>query len=227
MDTGGLAERLRKMSMEMGADLFGISDARLFLKDEYLGNRPQDVMENCRSVLVLGVRIPSGCLSTLPRGRGEYTNTLMAGTATLRIMAFKLANEIEKDGFLATLVPTEGSEFGYWYADRRTLMGDVSIKYAGFLAGLGNFGLNHLLITKDHGPRVRMTAIMTDAPFAAGEPTGGLVNEMCARCKRCVDICPSNAIGADGSMDRGKCASYMFEELGGLRCGLCVKVCPL
>ena len=40
-------------------------------------------MENCESIIVVGVTIPNGCFEPLPKGRAEYTNTLMAGTATL------------------------------------------------------------------------------------------------------------------------------------------------
>lgn len=161
--------------------------------------------------------------------RAEYTNTLMAATATLRIVAFQIAKIIEKEGYKATIVPTEGSEFGYWYADRETLKADLSIKYAAYHAGLGNFGMNHLLITKDFGPIVRMTAIMTDAPLEKEEKCTlpSFINEKCSNCMKCIEVCPAGAISRDGKINRQKCAQYMFNVLGGLRCGLCVKVCTI
>ena len=184
-------------------------------------------METARSVIVIGVAVPSGCIDHLPKGRAEYTNTLMAGTATLRVIAYRLAREIEKSGYKATIVPTEGSEFGYWYADRKTLMADTSIKYAAFCAGLGSFGINHLLITDAYGPRVRMTAIITDAPLSVCENAPRpLIYEGCRECMKCIEACPVTAFKADGTIDRHRCAEYMFQTLGGLRCGLCVKVCP-
>lgn len=153
----------------------------------------------------------------------------MAATAILRIIAFQLAKIIEKEGYRATIVPTEGSEFGYWYADRKTLKANLSIKYAAYCVGLGNFGMNHLLITKDYGPRIRMTTILTDAPLEAEgkEAVLPFINEKCKSCMKCIEICPADAIFADGNIDRQKCAQYMFSELGGLRCGLCIKVCPM
>ena len=219
--------RLREIALDTGADLFGVADVRHFQNPEYKGNDPCDLMENARSVIVLGVAVPRGSIESLPRGRAEYTNTLMAGTATLRVIAFGLARLIEKEGYRATIVPTEGSEFGYWYADRETLMAGMSIKYAAYCAGLGNYGINHLLITDEFGPCVRMTAIVTDAPLEGSEaPLRPLLNEGCKDCMKCVEACPAGAFTADGEIHRKKCAEYMFHTLGGLRCGLCIKACP-
>ena len=224
---GAYTDRLRKTALDMGADLFGVTDVQCFEDPEYTGNSPLDIMEDARSALVLGVAVPRGSIESLPRGRAEYTNTLMAGTATIRVIAYRLARMIEKEGYKATIVPTEGSEFGYWYADRETLMAGMSIKYAAYRAGLGNYGLNHLLITDEFGTRVRMTAILTDAPLKGPEgPRRPLLNEDCKDCMKCVEACPAAAFTADGAIHRQRCAEYMFQVLGGLRCGLCIKACP-
>lgn len=220
-------DRLRAVALEMGADLFGVAGTDRFHNQEYTGNSPLAFMESARSVVVLGVAVPRGAIESLPKGRPEYTNTLMAGTATLRVIAFRLARLIEKSGYRATIVPTEGSEFGYWYADRETLMAGLSIKYAAYCADLGNYGINQLLITDEFGPRVRMTAIVTDAPFGGDEPPSRpLLHEDCGDCLQCVAACPAEAFSADGTIDRHRCAEYMFKTLGGLRCGLCVRACP-
>jgi len=168
-----------------------------------------------------------GSLDALPKGRAEYTNSLLAATVTLRMISFRLARRIEDAGYMASIVPAEGSEFGYWYADRETLKADVSLRYSAYLAGLGRYGLNHSLITERYGPRVRFMGILTDAPLEPGVPCAGFAHERCSNCGRCVDICPVGALEKDGEIHREKCAQYMFKELGGLRCGLCLKVCPL
>ena len=195
-DTTDLKDQVRRL----GADFVGIADAAGFLSPDYTGNKPQDFMPRIRSVIVIGVVIPKGCVQPLPKGRPEYTNTLMAGTATLRVIAFRLARDLEKQGYLAALVPTEGSEFGMWYTDRETLRADISLKYAAWLAGLGSYGLNQLLITRETGPRIRMTAILTDAQLSADHPAEAtLLRPECAGCQRCVKACPVSAISPDGA----------------------------
>ncbi len=214
------------MSRSMGIDVFGVADAAGFLDEGYKGNRPQDIMPSVRSVIVIGVQVPRGSLDPLPKGRPEYTNTLLAGTVVLRAAAFRLARSLEDEGHIASIVPTEGSEFGYWYADKVTLKADVSIKYAGYLAGLGNYGINHLLRLPGLGPRVRLTAILTDADLDHGTSMNDLVDSECKGCLNCVNACPVGALHEDGSIEPQKCRDYMFNVLGGLRCGLCVKACP-
>ncbi|AEH61194.1 4Fe-4S ferredoxin iron-sulfur binding domain protein [Methanosalsum zhilinae DSM 4017] len=210
-----------------GVDFIGITDPSCFEKKDYTGNRPQDVMPDLKSVVILGVAVPKGSFNTLPEGRAEYTNTLLAATATLRIVAYRLARLIESKGYMATISPSEGSEFGYWYADRRTLKANFSFKYAAYHAGLGNFGMNHLLITEDFGPKVRMTALLTDAPLESGTAELPFINQECKNCMKCIEICPAKALTSEGTIHRERCAEYMFNELGGLRCGLCIKICPL
>jgi len=222
-----LSQELRELSMREGADLFGIADADCFLDRVYQGNKPQDFMDGVRSVVIVAVAIPSGAVDPLPKGRPEYTNTLMAATVTLRTMSFKLARHLERKGFKASIVPNEGSEFGYWYADRKSLMADLSVKWAAYHAGLGNYGINHLLITPEYGPRVRLTAILTNAVLEHGKPAMPLIHEKCKDCHRCVAVCPVQALHANGEIHKHKCGDYMFSQLGGMRCGLCLKACPV
>jgi len=98
MNEDTYTNQLRKTALDMGADLFGVTSVRSFEDPEYTGNSPSDIMEDARSVIVLGVAVPRGSIESLPKGRAEYTNTLMAGTATIRVIAFRLARLIEKEG---------------------------------------------------------------------------------------------------------------------------------
>lgn len=222
-----LSEELRRAAGDLEVSLYGVADAKGFLSPEYQGNRPQDVMPSVRSVVVLGVPLLRGSMDALPKGRAEYHNSLLAATVTLRYTSFQLAKRIEDAEYLASIVPAEGSEFGIWYADRETLRADVSLRYAAYLAGLGRYGLNHSLVTEKYGPRVRFMGVLTDAPLEPGVPASDFAHEGCSSCGRCVDICPVGALEKDGTIHREKCAQYMFGELGGLRCGLCLKTCPL
>ena len=62
-----------------------------------------------------------------------------------------------------------------------------SHKLAASLAGLGWIGKNCLLITPDHGPRVRWGTILTNASLEAGTP----MEVKCGECTECVEACPA------------------------------------
>lgn len=122
--------KLKQKAKAEGMDLFGVADAECFLNENYKGKNPGIFFDNLRSVVLLGVAIHNGAVDPLPDGRAEYTNTLMSATAFLRVAAYKVARSIEKAGFKASIVPNEGSEFGYWYADKETLLANLSVKWA-------------------------------------------------------------------------------------------------
>lgn len=228
MEVNELTKIIEEKAFDMNADIIDFVNSECFYDCNYTGNKPQDIMPEVKSIIIIGVGISKGAFEILPAGRAEYTNTLMAGTATLRIIAFQLVKIIEKQGYKATIIPSEGSEFGYWYANRETLKANMSIKFAAYHAGLGNFGLNHLLINSKYGPRLRMTAILTNVQLNYVKKIKlPFVNIECTHCFKCVHICPVNAISKTGNIDRYKCADYMFNVLKGLRCGMCIKVCPL
>ena len=69
----------------------------------------------------------------------------------------------------------------------------LSIPYA-IKAGLGQFGRNGLLITKDFGPRVRLGRIYTNMPLAHDKAINFGVQKFCEICKRCAKTCPSKSI---------------------------------
>ncbi len=226
-DGKDLTGRILKTAKEAGADLVTVADTRIFSDSGYTGKHPAAVWDQASAIILIAVPVPRGAFLPLPAGRGIYTNTLMAGTATLRVIAYRIARLIEAEGFLASIAPSEGSEFGYWYADRTTLMADFSMKYAAYRTGMGSFGKNHLLITDAYGSRVRLTAVLTNAPLITDTGDRPFLHQACQDCSACIDACPVQAIRTDGSIARDRCAEYMFTALGGLRCGLCIRACPL
>ncbi|WP_373838624.1 epoxyqueuosine reductase [Methanospirillum sp.] len=222
-----LTDRILTMAKDLGADIVGVADPQVFTNPDYQGNNPLNLLPSLKSIILIGVFIPKGAFVPLPGGRGLYTNTLMAGTATLRVMAYSVARVLEREQYIATIAPSEGSEFGYWYADKKTFMADFSMKYAAYSAGLGSFGKNHLFISDAYGSRVRFTAILTDASLQPGTRSDTFIHKACMNCSACIDACPPKALKHDGTISRESCAMYMFETLGGLRCGMCIRACPL
>lgn len=99
-------------------------------------------------------------------------------------------------------------------------------------AGLGNYGTQGLVITKEFGSRVRWTMISIDADIEPDAPKNLYVEEFCSRCRLCQKSCPGNAIPKEASYWRGamkrrindkRCWPYFKKNNG---CGICIKVCP-
>lgn len=78
------------------------------------------------------------------------------------------------------------------------------------IAGIGTFGLNHLLITK-RGCLGRMNSLVTDIYIT---PTRRTDHQYClfhqnGKCKVCIMNCPSGAISPDGTIDKKRCDAYL------------------
>ncbi len=108
-------------------------------------------------------------------------------------------------------------------------------------AGLGEYGRNGLLITKEYGPRVRIGKVFTDLPLIPDQPTKFGVKEFCEVCDRCTRGCPVNAIPfaepqseppnrsslahvTKWTVNAEKCFSYWTST--NTECAICIRVCP-
>lgn len=100
-------------------------------------------------------------------------------------------------------------------------------------AGLGGFGKNGLLITKDFGPSVRLAAVLTDIENLPlnKELNHEWIQRFCNSCNACVKKCPAGAIyekmiicedGSEQHIDYKKCADPFSKQHG---CTVCIKEC--
>lgn len=86
-----------------------------------------------------------------------------------------------------------------------------SHKSAAFVAGLGTFGLHHMLITPS-GCAGRAGSVVTSAEIP---PTPRPAEEFClyyktGKCSYCVDHCPTRALTTQG-LDKQKCYRQLLE----------------
>jgi epoxyqueuosine reductase len=104
------------------------------------------------------------------------------------------------------------------------------------LAGLGWQGKHTNLVSRDHGSWLYLGVILTTAEIAPDHAEA----EHCGNCRRCLDVCPTNAFPAPYQLDARRCISYLtiehkgpipreFRSAIGNRiygCDDCLAVCP-
>lgn len=119
--------------------------------------------------------------------------------------------------------------------DSDRVCASMSHKIAARLSGFGWIGKSCLLVTPSHGPRVRWTTVLTDAPL---EENREIMDVRCSTCMKCVEACPAHAftgrnyVGGEpreARFDVFRCEEYFRkrkEETSLAVCGLCLSVCP-
>ena len=133
----------------------------------------------------------------------------------------KLTVELAKDGVKA-VVP--GIVFDYKSRGFEVVWSHKSAAYA---AGLGTFGVHHMLITES-GCAGRFGTLLISAEIP---PTPRPTEEFCRykkgeKCLVCVDRCPAGALSVRG-LDKEKCFRQLqenakaFPELQQMACGKC------
>jgi len=108
-------------------------------------------------------------------------------------------------------------------------------------AGLGEAGRNGQLITRDYGPRVRISKVFTDLPLVQDRPIDIGVQRFCEVCELCSTHCPSKSLMRGERTDQPwdlhnvpgmkkwpikamKCLDYWVRN--GNHCSVCIRVCP-
>ena len=185
--------------------------------------------------LSIGIILPQTIVELLA-DRNSYENTLQYETHAYQVINQRLdlfssliSSIIQKSGYKAMPLPAAER------IDSERVCATMPHKAAAYLAGFGWIGKNCLLITPDHGPRVRWTTVLTDAPLAENRT---LMDTRCGGCTACTVACPAQAIkgrtfsrdeGREMRLDVTKCENY-FKTLkaeGKLPvCGMCLYACP-
>ena len=248
MDYAALAARIKSWGGELGFQGVGIADADLSAAEprllewlargwhgemEYMARhgalraRPADLKAGTLRVIscrmdylndeVDGIPAPSEFAYVARYARGRDYHKL------LRARLQKLCDRIEG----------EVGSFGHRvFTDSAPVM-EVELAAR---AGLGWRGKHTLLLSRDAGSWFFLGEVYCDLPL----PVDAAEDDHCGSCRRCIDVCPTQAIRGPYQLDARRCISYLTiehqsaipEELRALignrvyGCDDCQIVCP-
>lgn len=178
--------------------------------DELIGNpqiHPHDMLPGSKTVIVVFVSYSEVVYNDIKGDRKTsaiWSDAYMHTNMLLEQISNQIIKTLEAKGFRGVSdPPTENFD----HVNKTASWGHKS---NAVIAGIGTFGLNHLIITKQ-GCLGRLCSIVTDALI---EPTTRPDKSYClyyqnGKCKVCTINCPSGAIAPDGTIDKKRCDAYL------------------
>lgn len=193
--------------------------------------KPEDFLEDAKSVITYFIPFQKRVISSNKKYR--YASRTWA---TSYLETNKLIADINKQ--VQTLLIAKGYKAVYVPAthnfNEKTLLSDWSHRSAAYIAGLGTFGLNHMLIT-DSGCCGRIGSLVTDLVL---KPTQRPTREYClykvdGSCGKCAEKCVNGALNFK-NLDKHKCYKMCLtnaDQLSELEsiadvCGKCLVDVP-
>ena len=226
-------KKISKILQDEFVNYIGFADLRTY--QEEVINFGGKIVQEYKYGISIGIVLPNAIVNYLPNRFDqniacEYkTHAYNVINSRLDICASKVASYLNSIGYRTLPIAV---------AERTNILEaipTISHKMVAHIAGLGWIGKNCLLITPEHGPRVRFVTVLTNAPIKAiNKP----LQQRCNDCTECAKICPAKAIKGknylDGEhreerFDFKKCQDYfkrLKEKYTWDVCGMCLYVCP-
>ena len=208
---------IKKYASEAGFTLCGMARARVL--SEYESRFAAGLEASGEAVLSYLVRSPERRLDP---------STLVPGAQTVVVCALRYDGRAEETPEGKISSHRRGGDYhpkikamlreilGRLRTERPGLRGKVCCDTSAILekawaveAGLGWIGRNSLLVNPEHGSLLLLGEIVLDAECDRyDEPLQGVG---CGGCRRCVDNCPTGALG-EKRVDTGRCISALTIE---------------
>jgi len=236
-----------------GASVVGISNVERF-NGAPRGHHPQDFLREASSVITFGVALLhhvlhwEGHLVNSELVPAKYQKDILQNyfymqtgytmvNDLLGMMALRVSNFLESRGYRSLFFPATYGPLVWEFIKERIPSGRglFSQRHAAVMAGLGEFGLNNVVVTPEHGPRIRFNSVITEVELTSSPL---LEEKVCLgeSCSICVQNCPG-AISICGDFDPGavwyvtpaRTDIDACEKASSLHycLGRCIKVCPV
>ena len=221
-----LAVKIKGWGVEVGFDAVGIADIELADHEQHLNkwlakgmhgemdymhkhgskrSHPEQLVEGTRRVISVRLDYAPADIdqaaAVLEQHQTGYVSRYALGRDYHKVMRAKLKQ-------LAQKISTEIGEFGYRVF---TDSAPVLEKALAEKAGLGWIGKHSNLLDSKSGSWFFLGELYVDLPL----PVDNAASNHCGTCRKCIDICPTQAIVAPYMVDARRCISYLTIELKG------------
>ncbi|MGN6438713.1 MAG: tRNA epoxyqueuosine(34) reductase QueG [Agriterribacter sp.] len=238
---------IKNKATELGFDYCGVAravplddDARrleAWLNKGYNGS--MKYMENYFDLRVNPLKLVPGAKSVITLLLNYYP-AAMPATEGPKVSAYALGDDYHEvikkklNLLLQTITEEIGEVNGRGFVDSAPVLERSWAQRS----GLGWIGKNGNLINKQSGSFFFIATLITDLELAYDDP---VAKDFCGTCTKCIDACPTNAIGDNRVVDGSKCISYYTIELKDMLipdnvkgrfdnwmfgCDTCQDVCP-
>lgn len=212
-DPAAVTRNVKKAARHFGADLVGVCrlDRRWVYSNSFDGDtfegsaasgetngasQPQDIPEEFQYAIVMGFEMDYQMMRRYPSYIADSATSM--GYSRMAIANAHLAAFIRGLGFQTI----------------DCSINDVALSVPlALLAGLGDLGRNGLLVTPEFGPRLRLSKVLTNLPMTPDAPVDFGVTEFCQACRKCADLCPSQAILSGERTAEPQSASNVAGEM--------------
>lgn len=232
MKPGSVGAKLKEMLKNIGIEVVGYAPVSAWDTDPLVSDRisqvsrPSSIMRNARSVVVIGIPVSPAVVDTAPSL--AYAEAYRIVNTMLDQATQRIAMELMSLGHDAMPIPRDGYHGIGGLRESPTSF--FSHRHAAYLAGLGTFGENNLLLNPRYGPMIRYSSVITSAVLPYDYPLGA---EVCIHCGSCVRACPMDALSRgeypDNISDKERCIDRSEElaKQGIAPCGMCMAACPI
>ncbi len=168
---------------------------------------PDDYLDDARSVIVLGIRMPAESVERTTRSPAEaigpYAFATYQGRRQLRLAALGLIKKLKGWGVSCAATSDLCGTASVAANPRGPQPNAFSNRFAAVAAGLGTLTKGGFVRNPQFGPNMRYLAIVVDAELRedALADLAGLRDVCDSGCERCVQGCTVNAFRAPAALD--------------------------
>ena len=192
---------------------------------------PKDILPNAQSVVSFFIPFSESVVKSNKENiyaSRDWGKSYIEGNKLINQISEKLIEYLANKNIDASTIKATHN------FDEKTLRSAWSHRSAAYIANMGKFGINRMIITKE-GCAGRFGTVVISAEIPIEKEESNI--EYClyyknGSCLKCIESCPQDALSIDG-FDRFKCYDQVLknaEELSEIGfcdvCGKCVVSCP-